>query len=119
MLGELDELKIAHKNPAVREAAKRAITRIKGWRDQARRAGGTLNDGTVVDRSITVQSLHVEPDAKSSLSWLDASVPDDRIVAAVLAVAAEHPAARVVPVTGDVNLQNKADAAMVESAETP
>lgn len=119
VLGELDELKIAHKNPEVREGAKRAITRIKGWRDQARRAGGTLNDGTVVDGSITVQSLHIEPDVKGSLSWLDASVADDRIIAAVLAVAAEHPAARVVLVTGDVNLQNKADAAMLETADTP
>lgn len=117
--GELDELKIAHKNPDVRESAKRVITRIKGWRDQARRAGGALNDGTVLDRSITVQSLHVEPDMRGSLTWLDASVADDRIIAAVLAVAAEHPAARVVLVTGDVNLQNKADAAMLETAETP
>jgi hypothetical protein len=119
VLAELDELKIAHKNPEVRDGAKRAITRIKGWRDQARRAGGTLNDGTVVHGSITVQSLHVEPDVKGSLSWLDASVADDRIIAAVLAVAAEHPAARVVLVTGDVNLQNKADAAMLDTADTP
>jgi hypothetical protein len=119
VLGELDELKIAHKNPDVRESAKRAITRIKGWRDQARRGGRTLNDGTVVDGSITVQSLHIEPDVKGSLSWLDASVADDRIIAAVLAVAAEHPAARVVLVTGDVNLQNKADAAMLETADMP
>lgn len=119
VLGELDELKIAHRNPDVREGAKKAITRIKGWRDQARRAGGTLNDGTVFERTITVQSVHVEPDVKGSLSWLDASVADDRIIAAVLAVAAEHPSARVVLVTGDVNLQNKADAAMVETFDTP
>jgi hypothetical protein len=119
VLDQLDDLKITHKNPDVREGAKRAVTRIKGWRDQARRAGGTLNDGTVVDGSITVQSLHIEPDMKGSLSWLDASVADDRIIAAVLAVAAEHPAARVVLVTGDVNLQNKADAAMLETADTP
>ncbi|WP_242392116.1 PIN domain-containing protein [Anaeromyxobacter oryzisoli] len=119
VLDEIDDLKIAHKNPDVRDGAMRAITRIKGWRDQARRAGRTLNDGTVVDGSITVQSLHIEPDVKGSLSWLDASVADDRIIAAVLAVAAEHPAARVVLVTGDVNLQNKADAAMLETADTP
>lgn len=119
VLCELDELKIAHKNSEVREGAKRAITRIKGWRDQARRAGGTLNGGTAFDKTITVQSFHVEPDVKGSLSWLDASVADDRIIAAVLAVAAEHPSARVVLVTGDVNLQNKADAAMVETSYTP
>ncbi len=60
VLREPDELKIAHRNPDTQEGAKRAI--IKGWRDQARRAGGTLNDGTVVDGSITIRSLHVEPD---------------------------------------------------------
>lgn len=75
-MASFDELKIAHKNLNVREGAKRAITRIRGWREQARRAGDALNDGTVVDGSISVQSLHIEPDMKSSLSWLDPSVAD-------------------------------------------
>jgi predicted ribonuclease YlaK len=51
--------------------------------------------------------------------WPAGTPTDDRIIAAVLAVAAEHPAARVVLVTGDINLQNKADAAMLETADTP
>jgi hypothetical protein len=35
-----------------------------------------------------------------------------------LLVAVEHPASRVLLVTGDVNLQNKADAAMPDTADT-
>ena len=114
VLGELDELKIAHKNQAVRDAANSAISRIKGWRLQ-----GSLVNGVTVDKTITVRAHHVEPDMDSSLSWLDASVQDDRIVAATLAVEAQHPAARVVLVVGDINLLNKADAAMIETADIP
>jgi hypothetical protein len=61
VLGELDELKIAHKNQAVRDAAKSAINRIKGWRHQ-----GPLVNGVTVDKTITVRAHHVEPDMDSS-----------------------------------------------------
>ena len=119
VLGELDDLKIGHKNPEVRDGAKRAISRIKGWRNQARQKGGTLVDGATVDGTITVKAHNIEPDMESSLSWLDESVPDDRIVAAVLAVEAENPSATALLITGDINLQNKADAALIETVETP
>ncbi len=56
---------------------------------------------------------------ESSLSWLDPDVNDDRVIASVLSVEAQHPAARIVLVTGDVNLQNKADAALIEAVGTP
>jgi hypothetical protein len=49
VLGELDRLKIEHRNPDVREKAQKAITRIKGWRRQ-----GPLLSGIKVDGSITV-----------------------------------------------------------------
>jgi predicted ribonuclease YlaK len=55
----------------------------------------------------------------NTLSWLDSSVPDDRIIASVLALQADRPGAAVVLVSSDINLLNKADAALVESAETP
>ena len=118
VLGELD----AHKSgdsDRRRELAKKVIKRIGGWRDQARRAGSVLAEGVTVDKTITVRAEHVEPDVESSLTWLDPEVNDDRIVAAVLSIEAQHPAARVVLVTGDVNLQNKAEAAMIQVAETP
>jgi len=114
VLGELDHLQREHKNPELRNKAKKAITRIKGWRAQ-----GALSNGVKVDGTITVQALYSEPDMKQTLSWLDEGVFDDRILAAALELLSAHPAARIVLVTGDINLQNKSDAAMIETAEIP
>jgi PIN domain len=111
VLGELDTLKTEHRNPDVRDKAKAAIKRVRGWRDQ-----GPLLSGVTVDGTIVVQAIHREPDMETTLSWLDPTVKDDRILASVLELQAENPAARVVLVTGDINLQNKADAALVETA---
>jgi len=112
VLRELDELKVLHRNPDVREKAQKVITRIKGWRKQ-----GNLLNGVTVDRSITVTAIAEEPDVSATLSWLDGSSSDDRIIASVLLIEARYPTSRVVLVTGDINLQNKADAAEVETAE--
>lgn len=114
VLGELDELKINHRNQEIREAAKAAIRRIKGWRLQ-----GSLRTGVTIDHSITVRAAHQEPSMSSTLSWLDSTVPDDRIVASTLNVQATSPGAVVVLVTSDINLQNKADAAAIQVAELP
>jgi predicted ribonuclease YlaK len=72
-----------------------------------------------VDKSMTIKALAREPDMQQTLSWLDANVPDDRIIASILSLQAERPGARIVLVTGDVNLQNKSNAALVETAEAP
>lgn len=109
VLGELDELKMLHRNPDVRDKAKKIITRIKGWRNQ-----GPLLRGVTLDETITVRALHNEPVVAESLSWLDADNSDDRIIASVLHVQAFSPSAHVILITGDINLQNKADAAMIE-----
>jgi hypothetical protein len=112
VLRELDELKMLHRNPDVREKAEKMIKRIKGWRAQ-----GPLLDGVVVDKSISVRAIHTEPNVSKSLSWLDPNSADDRIIASVLDVQSTCPSARIILVTGDVNLQNKADAAFIEVAE--
>ena len=114
VMSELDRLKIEHRNLEVREKAKAAVTRIKGWRRQ-----GSLMTGVTVDRTITVKTRHNEPDMNRTLRWLDRDVADDRIVACVVALQTDYPACRVVLVTGDINLQNKADAAFVETADAP
>jgi predicted ribonuclease YlaK len=54
-----------------------------------------------------------------TLSWLDADNRDDRIVASVLALEGEYPAAHVILVSGDINLLNKADAALIDTTEGP
>lgn len=112
VLHELDELKILHRNPEIREKAQKVITRIKGWRTQ-----GSLSIGVFVDRTIRIRAEHREPNVEKSLSWLDPTNADDRIVASVLHVQASNPTARIVLVTGDINLQNKADAAFIEIGE--
>lgn len=112
VLAELDQLKVNHRNVEVREKANQAIKRIKGWRIQ-----GSLSQGVIVDKSITVRTEHREPNMSSTLSWLDAGNSDDRIVASVLAVQATYANARLLLATGDINLQNKADAAMIEIIE--
>lgn len=114
VLGELDRLKIEHRNDVVREKAKKIITRIKGWRNQ-----GSLAAGVVVDKSIAVKASRSEPDMDNTLSWLDASNDDDRIVASILALQGEHPSAHVILVSDDINLLNKADAALIDTADTP
>lgn len=114
VLAELDKLKVEHRNPDVRDKADKTIKRIKGWRNQ-----GSLRGGVRVDKTIKVRANHIEPDMLNTLSWLDATNSDDRIVASVIAIQAAHPAARVVLVTHDINLQNKADAALIEVAEPP
>lgn len=112
VLAELDELKILHRNPDVREKAEKLITRIKGWRKQ-----GPLLDGITVDKTIRVRAAHQEPSVSKSLSWLDAENKDDRIIASSLEVQSRQPSTRLIVVTGDINLQNKCDAAFIETAE--
>jgi len=112
VLGELDGLKILHRNSDVREKAQKAIRRIKGWRKQ-----GSLTEGVTVNKTITVMSEYREPDMDSTLSWLDDGNSDDRIIASVLSVQTTFPSSRLILVTGDINLQNKADSAMIEVGE--
>ena len=112
VLAELDDLKNTHRNPDFREKVNRVITRVKGWRKQ-----GTLRNGVTVDRTITVKAVAIEPDMQDTLPWLDKENRDDRIIASVLEVQSSYPNARVVLITGDVNLSNKADLARIETSE--
>ncbi len=112
VLAELDELKVNHRNPDFRKKVNKVITRIKGWRNQ-----GGLREGVTVDRTIKVKAVASEPKMGKTLSWLDENNRDDRIIASVLEVQTTCPNARIVLVTGDVNLSNKADVARIETAE--
>lgn len=112
VLGELDKLKLNHRNPDIRDKAEKVIKRIKGWRGQ-----GSLTDGVTVDKTIVVKALYKEPDMKSTLSWLDSDVQDDRIIANVLQVQTENTTSIVHLVTRDINLQNKAEAAFISTLE--
>ena len=112
VLAELDALKNTHRNPVFREKVNKVITRVKGWRNQ-----GTLRNGVTVDRTITVRAIAIEPSMKDTLKWLDKENRDDRIIASVLEVQSSYPNARVVLITGDVNLLNKADFARIDTSD--
>lgn len=114
VLRELDQLKDRGANAEVRQKAQAYIRRLKRLRDK-----GSLAAGVTLTRTVTVRAESVDVDPPSVVSWLDRSVPDDRILAGALALQTKHPNDAVVLVTSDLNLQNKADAAGVSYVETP
>lgn len=114
VLSELDNLKIFARDQQFRDKVAKTVRRIKGWRKQ-----GSLHAGITLYGGITVRAIAREPRMAESLSWLDSENRDDRILASALEVQASEPACQVVLVTGDLNLQNKAEAAHLPFAETP
>lgn len=114
VLAELDNLKNSARAPEFREKVGGVIRRIKGWRKQ-----GKLSEGVVLHKTITVRAIAEEPNMRETLGWLDPLNRDDRIIASVLEVQVTAPAAHVILVTGDINLQNKAEAAKLHYAEIP
>ena len=114
VIAELDTLKNTHRSDDFREKVTKVITRVKGWRNQ-----GTLLDGVTVDKTITVKAGAIEPDMENTLTWLDRENRDDRIVASVLEIQSSYPNARVVVITGDINLANKMDLARIATADLP
>ena len=79
----------------------------------------SLHRGVKVQGQVAVRTEGREPNLGASLSWLDPTVADDRIIACVLELQHRHPTARVVLLTGDVNLLAKADLAGIPTADTP
>jgi hypothetical protein len=115
VLSELDELKINHRNVAVRDKAERLIRQIKEYRRRGRLADGVL----IVAGVSTLQTIAMEPKLEDSLPWLDPTNNDDRFIAAVLEVMRLRPRAPVVLISRDINLQNKAEFAGLPFLEPP
>jgi PIN domain len=114
VLAELDVLKTGRASPSVRDKARGFSNRIKEWRRR-----GPLHLGVTVEGKVIVRAEGREPNLQASLSWLDPTVVDDRIIACTLELQRGHPADRVVLLTGDVNLLAKADMAGIPTADTP
>lgn len=114
VLSELDGLKRSREGQTVGEKAERAIRTIKGFRHQ-----GSVLDGVKVAKTITVRMIATEPRKEKLPSWLDLGNQDDKILASALEIQFENPSATVVLVTGDINLQNKAEMAFLPYAEPP
>lgn len=114
VLGELDDLKRSGRTPELREAARKADRRLKGLRDN-----GDVRIGARVAGDIYALFEHIEPEADGLPSWLDLSVPDDRLVASALLLQSRHPGSSVHVATGDLNLQTKLAAVGLPFTELP
>lgn len=106
VLRELDEHKRAGRNQDLRDAARRADRRLKGLRDN-----GDIALGVKVAGEVWAVFEHLEPHADGLPTWLDLTVPDDRLVASTLLLVSRHPRATILVATGDLNLQTKLAAA--------
>ncbi|QYL19164.1 PIN domain-containing protein [Mycolicibacterium pallens] len=105
VLREIDDLKRAGRNEAVREGAKRAERRLKGLR-----TNGDMRIGVRVQGDVTAKFEHIEPRSDALPDWLDLTVPDDRLVASALLLQSQHPASAMHVGTSDINLQTKLSA---------
>ncbi|MBU8827459.1 PIN domain-containing protein [Mycolicibacterium goodii] len=114
VLGELDDLKRGGRSDLVRSGAQRAITRIKGLRNN-----GNILDGVRVEGQIVAKFEHVEPRGADLPDWLDLSVPDDRLVASALLLQSQHPGSAFYVATSDINLQTKLHAVGLPFVEPP
>jgi hypothetical protein len=87
VLVELDELKVNHRNPDVRQKAESLISRIKGYRSR-----GRLTEGVPLRSSVsTIRAMPTEPRLDESLSWLDPANCDDRFIATVIELIRQRP----------------------------
>jgi len=111
---ELDKLKITHRDEGFRKKITSVINRIKGYRNQ-----GSLIDGIKYHNSITIKAIAKEPNFLNLPSWLDSSNDDDRLIASILTISIKNPNDKVILVTSDINLQNKAEFAKLNYRETP
>lgn len=114
VLSELDRLKIIHREPDFREKVNSVIRRIKGLRNQ-----GNLQRGVIFNKTIFIKMRATEPQFSKTLSWLDATNNDDRVIASVLEIQRENPSSITLLITADINLQNKAEMAKLPFRELP
>ncbi len=106
---ELDSLKINHRNENVRKKAESVIRRFKGFRKQ-----GNILEGVKVNKNIIIRFEARESKFENSLSWLDSTNNDDRIINSVLSIQVMNIFSDVNLISTDLNIQNKAEFAGIE-----
>lgn len=114
LLAELDALKDQGKNQEIRQKARLAGQAIKDLRSR-----GSLVEGIDLKVGLRVISRPLEPSFARLPAGLDPAIPDDRILGSALELQREHPASAVVLVTGDINLQTKAELGGLPFVELP
>ena len=73
----------------------------------------------ILKDKIQLVAVATKPSKDSFLSWFDSSSNDDRILASIFEVMRSRPRLAVILVTRDINLQNKADMALIPFVEPP
>jgi hypothetical protein len=114
VLAELDEQKLNYRVQEVREKALKFSSRLRGWRNQ-----GSLSAGIRVQGAVYVRVTAREPNFKTTLSWLDPGVTDDRILASVLEWQRANPMTAVRLLSSDSIMLAKADEAGVPTGDVP
>jgi PIN domain len=115
VLSELDELKVNHRNEAVRSKADTIIHQIKEYRRR-----GKLTDGVPLNNGVSsIVSIAAEPIMNESLPWFDPNNKDDRILASLLELIQICPNSPIILVSRDINIQNKAEFAHFPFVEAP
>jgi len=102
VVAELDSKKVDGNE----RIARKAESLIRRFREYGRR-GDTLS-GVKLSNNRLFRELPLTPDMSAMPESLDPAHPDDRILATAVALSARHISSRVVLVTRDRNLQNKA-----------
>lgn len=106
VMRELDDLKRSGRTDVLRENARRADRRLKGYR-----TNGDVRSAVRVAGEAYVRFEYADPQSEQLPSWIDLSVPDDRFLASVLLLQSAHPGSAVTVVTSDMNMQTKLAAA--------
>ncbi len=109
VLKELDAKKRARDVDIVHNA-RSLIRRLKDCGDR-----GNILEGVPISDRVILMTRAAEPRRQGLLNWLDLDVPDDRFIASSLEVARQHPKAKVLVVSGDFNVLNRARAARLSA----
>lgn len=91
------------------KVAEKAASLIRRFKEYSRR--GDSLEGVPLAGARCFREAPIRPNMEQAPSWLDSDQPDDRILAATLELAANHLSSRVILVTRDRGLQNKARSA--------
>jgi hypothetical protein len=109
VLKEVDLHKMDERTSGRRAKAERIARQVGEYR----RRGSLLTGVPLVNGTSTVRVIAVEPRMAESLSWLDPTNADDRLLASIIEVMRLNPRAAVIVITRDVNFQNKLEFARV------
>jgi hypothetical protein len=109
VLKEVDLHKVDERSSDRRAKAERLARQVGEYR----RRGSLLHGVPLVNGVSIVMAIAIEPRMTESLSWLDATNADDRLLASIVEIMRLNPHAAVTVVTRDVNFQNKLEFARV------